>query len=167
VGHTEIRVGCRSYWAASFLSQGHRLGLQVEKRSLAEWKLWKFKYPWINSIIEQEQYQVRFKFKNLGSKMFPGGTAAMRVMWPTAGRRRKVPLTRLRCLPSSLHHPANSICGGEGTSSPVNEPPCPSPYAHRNRLLPVLSDLGHISLRDWLRRRLRFQPLSRSMLPWA
>lgn len=62
-------------------SGGHRLGVTTQTRSLAVWRWWKLRWP-VKSYIEQEGFMIRFKFKNLASQNFPGGTALMEMTWP-------------------------------------------------------------------------------------
>jgi hypothetical protein len=66
-------------------SNKHKLGVEIEKKSLAVWKWWKLKRT-VKSFIEGEPYTVQFRFKNLGSQKFPGGHASMYVSWPTGTR---------------------------------------------------------------------------------
>ena len=60
----------------------HKLGLKVEPTSTAVWKFWELKYGPIKSYVEQENYTIRFTFKNLGSQRFPSGKATMSIVWP-------------------------------------------------------------------------------------
>jgi hypothetical protein len=61
----------------------HQLGLIVETSSTALWKWWKLKRGPIKSYVEGEKYNIRFKFKNLGSHDYPGGNSRMMIQWPS------------------------------------------------------------------------------------
>jgi len=65
----------------------HKLGTEVETKSLAVWRWWKLKWP-VKSFIEQEQFMIRFRFKNLAPQGFPGGTARMEIRWPPLSKVR-------------------------------------------------------------------------------
>ena len=68
-------------------SDGRKLGIQVEKRSRAVWRFWRIKVP-AKSFIEQERFEIQFRFKNLGPERFPGGNALMYISWPVGTRVR-------------------------------------------------------------------------------
>jgi hypothetical protein len=62
-------------------TEGHTLGVAVEPKSKASLKLRGFPLWPIDKFVELEGYEIRFKFKNLGKRRFPGGTACMTISW--------------------------------------------------------------------------------------
>jgi len=56
------------------------LGVRAETESGAEWRLWKIKIR-VRSYVEHEPFAVRFKFRNLQVRQFPGGSALMEIRW--------------------------------------------------------------------------------------
>ena len=60
----------------------HQLGLEVEPSSTAIWKWWILKRGPIKTYVEQEKYNIAFRFKNLGAHDYPGGSAVMIAKWP-------------------------------------------------------------------------------------
>ena len=63
------------------MKKGHKIGIDIQMFSEAMWKWWILRKRNIKSLIENEPYKLRIRFKNLSNRRFSGGRIQIVIVW--------------------------------------------------------------------------------------